>query len=323
MTEVVDQSSQPIPDKNKDGVVLVTGICGRLGQLLARQLHRVDRVVGVDSRLFEGKPEDVAHYQLDLRQKKLREVFNAHPIRAVVHLGVAHDPRIKDSERYSWNVAGFQNLIEQLVQYQIPKLILLSSATIYGPRPENPYFLTEEAPLLGAEKFSRIRDLVQVDMLAQSLFWKTPQVETVILRPCYVLGKVRNAPSNYLRQEHPLIVLGFDPTVQFIHERDLVHAVSLALTKGVRGVFNLRGAGELPLSNALRILNKTPALLPGFLAEGLVRGFWSSRAGSYHPAEIEYLRYICTVDDTRARAQLGYKPSYRIEDTLKAVFTEF
>jgi UDP-glucose 4-epimerase len=321
MESATGQSGQPRQDPS--GAVLVTGICGRLGQLLARHLHRVDQVIGIDSSSFEGKPADVVHYQMDLRQKRVREVFSAHPIRAVVHLGVAHDTWRKDSERYSWNVAGFQNLLELVGQYQIPKLVLLSSANVYGPRPENPYFLTEEAPLLGAEKFSQLRDLIQVDMLAQSFFWKLPEIETVILRPCHILGKVRNAPSNYLRQERPFALLGFDPAVQFIHERDLVNALLLALAEGVRGVFNLRGAGELTLTNALSILGKTPIMLPSVLAQGVVRSFWSSRAGDYHPGEIEYLRYICMVDDTRARAQLHYQPMYTVEQTLQAIFAEF
>jgi UDP-glucose 4-epimerase len=321
MDNDIPSRGQPLQERR--GAVLVTGICGRLGQLLARPLHRTDRVIGIDSKPLEGKPADVVHYQLDLRQKRLREVFTSHPIRAVVHLGVAHDAWRKDSDRYSWNVAGFQNLLEQVAQFQIPKLVLLSSATIYGPRPENPHFLTEDAPLLGAEKFSQLRDLVQVDMLAQSFFWKTPAIETVILRPCHILGKVRNAPSNYLRLERPFTLLGFDPTVQFIHERDLVHAILLSLTKGLRGVFNLRGAGELTLSSALRILDKTPVYLPGILAQGLVRSIWAARTGNYHPGEIEYLRYLCMVDDAPARARLGYQPNFSVEETLKAVFAEF
>jgi UDP-glucose 4-epimerase len=52
--------------------------------------------------------------------------------------------------------------------------VVLSSANVYGPRPDNPQFLTEEAPLLGSQDFSDIRDLIEVDMLAQSFFWRNP-----------------------------------------------------------------------------------------------------------------------------------------------------
>src|SRR5579883_3371074 len=124
--------------------VLVTGICGRLGKRLARVLHRGRGVVGVDRRPFTDKPKDVAHAQVDIRRTKLKDVFRAGPIEAVVHLGVMHDPRASAEEHHSWNVAGFQKLLEYVAQYDVPKLVVLSSANVYGPQPDNAQFLTED-----------------------------------------------------------------------------------------------------------------------------------------------------------------------------------
>ncbi len=73
-------------------------------------------------------------------------------------------------EHHSWNVADFQRLLEFVAQYDVPKLIVLSSADAYGPRPDNAQFLTEDSPLLDDASFSEIRDLIEVDMLAQSFF---------------------------------------------------------------------------------------------------------------------------------------------------------
>jgi UDP-glucose 4-epimerase len=231
------------PSEPPGGVVLITGICGRMGQLLTRRLHRSGSVVGIDRRRFEGKPEDVTHHQLDMRRRQTRDVFRAGGIRAVVHLGVMHDLRESDKVHHDWNVAGFQKLLEYMSQYHVPKLVVLSSATLYGPSPDNPQFLTEDAPLLGAQEFSRIRDLVEVDMLAQSFFWKHPAVETVILRPCHILGRVRNAPSNSLRTDRPVTEMGFDPMLQVIHER-WPHAVRdrITLFDDVRARRRLRRA---------------------------------------------------------------------------------
>ncbi len=308
--------------KGEEGAVLITGICGRLGRLLTRQLHRRGAVVGIDRRPFEGKPEDVVHHQLDLRRKRVREVFRGTAIRAVVHLGTMHNLRESDREHHTWNVVGFQKVLEYVATYRIPKLVVLSSANIYGPSPDNPHFLTEDAPLSGAQEFSQIRDLVEVDMLAQSFFWKTPSTETVILRPCHILGMVRNAASNYLRLKRPLTVMGFDPTLQVIHERDVVEAIMLALSPGAVGIFNLRGPGEMPLSRILAMLGKSPRPLPGPVAKGVLRGLWAYRAGSYPPAEIEHVRYLCMVDDTRAREQLGFRPRHDMRETLQAVYSE-
>jgi UDP-glucose 4-epimerase len=302
-----------------EGAVLITGICGRLGRLFARLMHRTDRVIGIDRRPFPGKPKDIVHHQFDLRRKKTRDVFRAGGIRAVVHLGVMHDPRASGRDHYSWNVVAFQKLLEYLKQYGVPKLVLLSSANVYGPSPDNPQFLTEEAPLLGAQHFSEIRDLIEVDMLAQSFFWKHPEIETVILRPCHILGTVHNAPSNYLRLERPWMLLGFDPMVQVIHERDVAHAMKLALRPGVRGIFNLKGPGEVPLSRIVKILGKTPRRIPSSLAQLLLKRMWDYRLTSFPSPELDHIRYVCMVDDSRAREILGFRPRYSLEETVRAV----
>ena len=308
------------PEHEDEQVVLVTGICGRLGRIFARKMHRVGRVIGIDRRPFPGKPKDVVHHQIDLRRKKTRDIFRAGGVTAVVHLGVMHDPRASRKEAYTWNVVAFQKLLEYITQYSVPKLVLLSSANVYGPSPENPQFLTEEAPLLGAQHFSEIRDLVEVDILAQSFFWKHPEIETVILRPCHILGTVKNAPSNYLRLERPWSMLGFDPMVQVIHERDVANAVALALRPGVRGIFNLKGPGEVPLSKIFRVLDKSPMRIPTTVAQPLLKRMWDFRLTHFPTPELDHIRYVCMVDDSRAREILGFQPQFGLEDTVRAVY---
>jgi UDP-glucose 4-epimerase len=302
--------------------VLITGICGRLGRLVTRELHRKTRVVGIDRREFEGKPKDVVHHRVDIRRKKTRDVLRAGEVDVLVHLGTMHDPRESDDERHSWNVVGFQNLLEYAVQYRVKKVVVLSSANVYGPRPENPQFLTEEAPLLGAARYSAIRDLMEVDMLAQNFLWRHPEIETVVLRPCNIVGRVKNAPSNYLRADLPIMVLGFDPMIQLVHERDVVRAILLALEPGKRGVYNIRGPGELPLSATFAKVGKRPMALPASVALRALQGLWRTRIGSFPAAELDYIRYVCMVDDTRARNELGYQHQYNLEGTIAAAFEE-
>lgn len=302
-----------------DRPVLVTGICGRLGQLVARMFHRHRAVIGIDRRAFPRRPKDIVHYPFDVRRKKTRDIFRSRRVGAVVHLGVMHDPRASDREHHSWNIVAFHKLLEWVAQYEIPKLVVLSSADVYGPQPDNPQFLSEDAPLLGAQSFRNIRDLVELDMLTQSFFWRQPSTATVILRPVHILGQVHNAPSRYLRLERPVTLLGFDPMMQMIHERDVVHAIDLALKPGVRGVFNLRGPGELPLSHILRRLGKRSMALPSPLARAALERMWRFRLMSFPAPELEHIRYQCMVDDRRARQELGFEPQYDLDETLHAV----
>ena len=299
--------------------VLITGICGRLGRRLARKLHRELPVVGIDRREFEGRPKDIDHHRFDIRRKKTQDVFRQKALGAVVHLGIMHDPRVSQAEHHSWNVAGFQRLLEFVAQYEVPKLVVLSSANVYGPRPDNPQFLLEEAPLLGGAAFGEIRDLIEVDMLAQSFFWKRPQTETVILRPVHILGSVRNAPSNYLRLKAIPTLLGFDPMVQVIHQDDVVSAIEKALRPGVRGIFNIAGPPPLPLSHLIERTGRTRVTIPHFLATGIISSLWRYRVTSFPAPELDHIRYVCMVDDGRARAELHYAPTHDIDTTVRAV----
>jgi len=274
-------------------------------------------VVGVDRRPFRGQPKDIVHHQIDMRRKKMKDIFRGRDIQAVIHLGVLHDRRSSDRERHSWNIVAFQKLLEYMAQYDVPKLVVLSGANVYGPQPNNPQFMTEDAPLLGAQHFGGMRDLVELDMLAQSFFWKHPDTDTVVLRPCHIVGRVRNAASNYLRLERPVMIMGFDPMLQLVHEKDVVRAIQLALRPGVRGIFNIRGPGEMPLSEYVKKAGGRPRVLPSPLARLALDQLWRLRLTSFPSQELDHLRYVCMVDDSRAREELGYEPSFSIDRALR------
>ncbi len=304
---------------SKERPVLITGICGRLGRRLARLLHRHRRVVGVDRRPFRGCPKDITHHQVDIRRKKAKDIFRSERPAAVVHLGIMHDLRASQQELTTWNVAGFARLLEYVAQYEVPKLIILSSANTYGPRPDNAQFLHEDAPLLGASTFSNVRDLIEVDMMAQSFFWKCPQIDTVILRPVHILGAVRNAPSNYLRRKVVPTAMGYDPMVQVIHQDDVIGAIGLALSSSVRGVFNLAGPPPAPVSRIIELAGRTRLPVPHFALRAALKRMFSVRASSFPAAELDFIRFVCMVDDARARRELGYSHAMNLAAAVRAI----
>ncbi|WP_242342187.1 SDR family oxidoreductase [Anaeromyxobacter terrae] len=300
--------------------VLVTGISGNLGRALAKLLHTETHVVGLDRRPFPGKPKDLAHHQLDIRKARVEEVFRRHRPEALIHLGIMHDPRELRSEAHSFNVLGTHKILDLCVRHGVKKAVVLSSANVYGPRPDNSNFLPEETPLMAGERFSEMRDLIELDMYAQSFMWKHPELETVILRPVNIVGPtVRNAPSNYLRLERPVTVLGFDPMVQIIHEEDVCRALALALRPGLRGVFNVTGPGQLPLSAILRELGRHPIPVPHLLVRTLLRRAFEARLTSFPPEEVDHIQYLCVVDGSRFVREAGWVPATSLRDTIRAV----
>lgn len=296
--------------------VVITGISGRFGALLARRLHREHTVVGIDRRPLRGCPKDVVVHRMDIRRKRCESIFRAGDFDAVVHLNLMHDPRASSSEHFSFNIQGTARVVEYCARHGIGKLIILSSANVYGPRADNTQFLTEDAPLMGGERFSEIRDLIAVDMLSQSFFWKYPDLETVLLRPVHIVGRVGNAPSNYLRLARPWTLAGFDPMVQIIHEDDAARAIGDALAPGVRGIFNLPGCAPAPLSRLIELARSAARPLPHPLAEAALQQAWQLRLTSFPPPELDHLRYVCMVDGARAREVLGFEPRHDLDATM-------
>src|SRR5207237_8130736 len=82
--------------------VLIIGISGNLGRLLTKLLHREERVMGIDRRPFVGKPKDLEVHQLDIRKKKVEDVFRRGEVKALIHMGMIHDPRLPQHENHSY-----------------------------------------------------------------------------------------------------------------------------------------------------------------------------------------------------------------------------
>ncbi len=300
--------------------VLVTGLSGHLGRALAKLLHVETLVVGIDRRPFPGKPKDIRHHEIDIRKARVEEVFRRGRIDALIHMGIMHDPRMPRSEAHSFNVLGTHKILDLCVQYGVKKVVVLSSSNVYGPRADNSSFLVEESPLMATQRFGEMSDLVELDMYAQSFMWKRPEIETVILRPVHIVGPtVRNAPSNYLRLGRPLTVLGFDPMLQLIHEQDACRAMVLALRPGLRGVFNVTGPGEVPLSAILRELGRRPVPVPHPLARPLVRRLFAARISGFPPEEVDHIQYLCVVDGSRFVREAGWAPQLSLRDTIRSV----
>ena len=144
----------------------------------------------------------------------------------------------------------------------------------------------------------------------------------MILRPAHILGTVRNAPSNYLRLDVVPTLLGFDPMMQVVHQRDVLQAIDLALSPGVRGIFNIGGPEPLALSKAISVLGRRVMAVPHSLAKAAVKNLFRFRLTQFPAPELDFIRYVCMVDDSKARAELGYAPNYGLEATLRAVDEE-
>jgi UDP-glucose 4-epimerase len=305
-----------MPKQRAPEKVVITGISGRFGRLLARELHRQFPVIGIDRRPFREAPRDVEMHRVDIRSRSCEDIFRTNNVGAVVHLNIMHNPRKSGGERHQFNLVGTRQLLQYCEQYRVQKVIVLSTANLYGASPRTQQYVGEDAPLLGGGTDANSRHLIELDMLVTSFLWQYPQVETVVLRPVHILGSVHNAPSNYLRLPRIPKLMGFDPLVQVIHELDVVRAIQATLMPGARGIFNVTGPEAVPLSAMLAQTNKPVINVPHVLFEMMARRLYKSRVWNFPAAELDHLKYGCMVSANRVSDELGFKPQYSLEDTL-------
>jgi UDP-glucose 4-epimerase len=282
---------------------------------LCRRLHRTFDVIAVDQAPFADRPKDVEHVQADLRRKAAVQAVKKKRPDVVVHIGGLHtSASAKGSHRLIDVTVQLLQLVEQV---RARKLVLLSSATLYGPSATSASFVGEEAPLLAAGVVPDLADDISLDMMVQSFFWKRPETETVILRPVHIVGPhLDNLPSRYLRLARAPTLLGFDPMIQLVHEDDVVLAVERALLPGVRGVFNVTGQTQAPLSRLFRSRGMASLPLPATLFEAALARMQALRLSPVGPGELAFLRYSCLVDGRRAEAALGYRPRRSLQETV-------
>lgn len=303
--------------------VLITGIAGGRGQLVARKLLRRSpsyRVCGVDRTPWEGRPRGVSVAVTDVRKRRFEDVIRRERPDAIVHLASIRHFNVHPAIRHEVNVNGTRRLIDFSVSHGVKQVVVFSSSYVYGALPENPYYMDESFPLNSSRTYPEMRDLAEMDMLASAYLWKYPEVAIAILRPVNVLGHhVHSAIGRYLRHERVPTVMGFNPMMQFLHEDDCAEAIVLTIEHELRGVFNVVGPGAVPLHVAIHEVGSRPMPLPQAIAIPVIGQLFRWGLYAFPPRAIDFAKYQCTLDGSRFRAATGFEPRFSLAETFAAV----
>ena len=132
---------------------------------------------------------------------------------------------------YDVDVNGTHNVLEAASEAGIGQVLVTTSAVAYGAFPDNPDPITEDHPVRGVARFSYARDKTESDRIVQLWALQHPDTVTTIVRPCIVFGP---NVDNYLlrlwtKQPFAVDAGNLDSHIQFVHEDDVVDAVSQLL----------------------------------------------------------------------------------------------
>ncbi|HZO14249.1 MAG TPA: NAD-dependent epimerase/dehydratase family protein [Polyangiaceae bacterium] len=298
--------------------VLVTGAASPRGRLVIAHLHaQKHEVVGIDTESWPDPPSGVKLHVLDIRKRGFEDLMRRQRFDAVVHLAVHAGFRLPPAERHRLNLEGTGKVVELAAEHGVKQLVVASHASVYGALPDNPYFMTEDAPPQVGRSFPEMQDLVTADLLASSAMWKHPKLSIVVLRPVHSLGPTsRDVMAQLLRRKRFPTVLGFDPMIQVMHESDLARAFGVALQNGARGVYNVTGPGEVPLSVLIEEAGARAMPVPELVLALVIGRFGLPEAGS---GALDFLKHPCLVDGSRFREATGFEPERSLRETVRSM----
>jgi len=297
--------------------VAITGLRSFVGQRLAERLAargRGVRVLGIDLRRPYRLERRIPFERVDLTDpaanERLAEIFERERVDAVVHAAFRRDPSPDVEGDHELETIGSLHLLHACAAAKVPRLVVASSTMLYGPRPDNPNFLSEAHPLRGHPDAHCVCNRVEVEALVGEWSRRRPDAEVTVLRHAWIMG-----PSYWdhvVRHfESPLVstLLGYDPLLQFVHEEDCLDAFEQAVLDRHPGVYNVVAPGALPLSTLLRLAGKRSLPLPPSLLYR-IRDL-ASRAQSGDPPAgfYDYLRYLWVADGERGWNAFG-EPVY-------------
>jgi UDP-glucose 4-epimerase len=298
--------------------VLIPGISGGVGQRLAeRLLHLGHDVIGIDARPWPLAPKEIDVHVVDIRKRQAEEVFRRRRPEAVVHLATVTSLVVThDEERYRINLGGTRAVFDHSRAYGVKHCIFVGRHTFYGAGPDAPLFHTEDEPPMALSTFPELADLVASDLYAATALWRFPELTTMVMRACYTLGPSgQGTLASFLRGRRVPSLLGFDPLFQFLHENDIVQAITLALERRVRGVFNVAGPQPVPLSVIVRETGRKPLPLP----EALLKVALGRRGlPRLPPGALSHIKYPVVVDPSAFKKATGFKHTFDEQATLLA-----
>jgi len=303
------------------GKTLITGGCGFIGSHLAEALV----AEGVDVRVLDnfssGKPENLKGFGsgIEVIRGDIRDpVALRDAVKGVDH--IFHEAALvsvavsveQPDENDAINIRGTLNVLQAAREANVKRVVLASSAAVYGnnpelpkretmlPEPESPYALGKLAGEYYLKLFSRLYG-----------------VETVSLRYFNVFGPRQDGTSMYsgvisrfvddIRQGRAPTIFGDGgQTRDFVFVKDVVQANLLAMrtpSAGKGEIFNVatgRQASLLQLWETLKTITGST----------LAPQFREARAGDIRHS---------LADISNIQRSLGYEPAFSLEDGLRAL----
>lgn len=309
-------------------VAMITGARTFAGAELIAQLEndpRYRRVLALDIRRPDCELPSAEFIPVDLTspraEDELTEIAIDAGVDTVVHTAFLSHPTHAIAWAHELEDVGTMNILGACAAAQPARVLMTSTTLLYGAGPDNPVAITEDQPLDRRGKPPFLADKIGAENQLAQFARAHPDVAVSSLRFAPILGRrVRTFITELLCRPVVAKLAGFDPLVQGIHEDDAVRALKLAVDRGPRGPLNIVGRGVIRYSTLLALLGTFPVTLPRLLWRPLARAMWATQLAPAPPELLDYLRFLCVADGSRAADELGFRPQFHVRDAADEMF---
>jgi UDP-glucose 4-epimerase len=302
-------------------IVLVTGVGGELGgKLLARLGNNPDfeRVIGVDmtpprkavlQRM--GRAEFV---RADIRNPLIAKVISSAKVDTVVHASTTAHPA-GPSRRMAIkevNVIGTMRLLAACQRSPlVRKLIVKSTAAVYGAGARSPAVFTEDSELIPTSASGYAKDAVEMEGYVRGLSRRRPDITVTMARFINLIGpEVDTVLSRYFALPVVPTVFGYDARIQLLHSADALAMLEMATLDDKPGVFNVGSDGVLTLSQAIRRAGRLELPMPRAVVPSVGKVLRGARVVDFSEDQVRLLNFGRVVDTTKLKQVFGYTPRW-------------
>jgi len=233
----------------------------------------------------------------------------------VVHLASSFRPVSDGVDVGHVDVDTARRVFDAAATAGVGRLVVLSSAMVYGAHPTNPIPILEDAPLAPNPEFSFAVVKAEIERLAHRWQQDHPERTVVVLRPTTAIAEGDVSwVARGLRAAATLDIGDGDPPVQFLHLDDLAAAVVLALDDHLHGAYNVAPDGFVDGETVRELSGRVPRVrMPEWAAEELGRFRWRHGLAPTPPGLTPYTVYPWVVANDRIR-RAGWAPTATSEE---------
>ncbi len=305
---------------------MVTGASRYLGGRFVQLLQAdpdISRVIGVDVVPPKQDLGDAEFVRADIRNPIIGKVITQAEVDTVVHMAVLATPDGAGGRATmkEINVIGTMQLLAACQKApSLRKLVVKSSAAVYGSSARDPAMFTEDMEPNVLARSGYAKDSLEVESYVRGLARRRPDIAVTMLRFAnFVSPSMHTALTAYFSLPVVPTVLGFDPRMQFVHERDGLEALWRTTTGDHEGTFNIAGDGVVGLSHAIRRAGRPSLPLPTPAAPFVGQVMRRLGLADFSLEQVRFLTYGRVLDTTRMHEELGFAPRY----STAAAFDDF